>query len=518
VLPALTIGASPRWQNELKYGLGYLPVYYEYFGVATLLALGVGGVLSTLRGRAARASVIGVSLLLAVSTEQTYRANLVALSSYDGLWTAGRYAIEQSLGDGLLTRVPDDSTILVDNSFIHLPDSAGQWSSRYLFYEFAKKRVSIFDGTDLPNRAELCAQQISSTTCKAKSNIFALNMTDPSSTQSTAILSHVSEFAIGMGGVMSALANEATVVERSPVEPLPSLAERSITDVRQGDDFRSFDVATADGPIEAPDMLRASAFHPQFDSGFYAEESNGQDTWRWMKANGVISVVNFHDKPAKIDVLGSLAIFGIGHATVNIRNGKAVTQYSVDSKGVPFDVPATIPPFGILQLAVHTDARRVPGNVDPRDLRLQISNIHISHVGPASGSVSLADPLTDQYGPIAMRFLNGCTTRETHGSDYWHWCSDTVHLEISSTRSSPVLIETLASAPGSPISYLTIIADGKRRSIRIPGSGSKINLSLQLQAGTPAYVTLHSDAARYVAPGDPRRLILQLRNMTVTAE
>lgn len=68
VLPNVLIALSPRYQTEVTWGLGHLPVYISYFGVALLFAVAVDALLRRLGRRDAGPLVYaGVAAVLAVS-------------------------------------------------------------------------------------------------------------------------------------------------------------------------------------------------------------------------------------------------------------------------------------------------------------------------------------------------------------------------------------------------------------------------------------------------------------------
>jgi hypothetical protein len=115
VLPAPLIAVCSRYQGELKYGLGHLPVYLEYFGVALLLG-------SAAAFLARRARLPGLPLLLPValaalvSTVATVHreANLRVVASWREPFLTPRMEIEELVRAGFLERVPAGATLCTD--------------------------------------------------------------------------------------------------------------------------------------------------------------------------------------------------------------------------------------------------------------------------------------------------------------------------------------------------------------------------------------------------------------------
>nr|QOL00456.1 hypothetical protein [uncultured organism] len=383
LLPALVIAASPRWQTELKPGLAYLPVYDEYFGVATIVALVTATLLAALPSRAGYAVAIVAALAAGTITEETYRANLVAIKVYAGAWTAGRYAIEDSLRDGLLASVPDGSTLLVDGSYFYLgaernsPYTTGsQWHAQYLFYGYAGKRITIASQSDALTSA-LCARPPSGPMCAARPNTYVLNIAYADADHSTAQAAHLAALLLVPGAAPVALADEDSVIERGAAQPLPALPGRRLSERRVAPDVRAFDVIADAQPLPLGNMLAPGAAQAIFGSGFNPAESDGARVWHWMGAHGSISLVNAGGTAQRVRVRGRVSMFGSGRATVTIGWNAALKTLPVDATGTVFSVDGMIAPHAVSVLNLATTAPRVPVSVDPRDLRLQVSDVDV---------------------------------------------------------------------------------------------------------------------------------------------
>jgi hypothetical protein len=144
LLPALPISLSPKYQKELVFGLGYLPVYTQYFGVALLfLAAAVRWSRRLERPATARIAAFVVALLIG----HTYAANAALARFY--AWDRGvRDNVEEALAAGLLDDVPDGATLLLDHPhpLWHLDEVAfgTSWSrnfSEYFYYLHTGKKI-----------------------------------------------------------------------------------------------------------------------------------------------------------------------------------------------------------------------------------------------------------------------------------------------------------------------------------------------------------------------------------------
>ena len=117
VLPAPLIGVTRKYQEVLTYGVGYLPVYIEYFGVALLFTCGVGFLASRVRpGKATAVSLVGVVSLLCAGVAVVHcETNVRVVRFLRQPYLTPRREVEELLDHGrLLQSVPVGATLVVD--------------------------------------------------------------------------------------------------------------------------------------------------------------------------------------------------------------------------------------------------------------------------------------------------------------------------------------------------------------------------------------------------------------------
>jgi hypothetical protein len=133
VLPGVMIAVSRRYQGELAFGVGYLPVYLQYFGVGMLTAWGLRSALIRLeRGRWAVVTLAGAIALVAAMTyrsnvEVAIRLNAPPGTPYYNPVAAGmagehhyqRLNLEAAVRSGLMEEVPDGATLHLENPYPH---------------------------------------------------------------------------------------------------------------------------------------------------------------------------------------------------------------------------------------------------------------------------------------------------------------------------------------------------------------------------------------------------------------
>ena len=141
VLPALPVALLVKYQQELRLGLGYLPVFFQTFGVALLLAAIATAAVRRF-GVAARAvAALSIAVLAAV----TYAAN-VQLVRADEPARLARLSLENELAHGLMAPVPDGAVVAVPKAFNWIDyDNQGPdgISTRGLLYSYGGRRLDL---------------------------------------------------------------------------------------------------------------------------------------------------------------------------------------------------------------------------------------------------------------------------------------------------------------------------------------------------------------------------------------
>lgn len=151
VLPALPIAATLKYQRELTWGLGYLPVFVEYFGVA-LLACAVTLIaarrFSPARVRGAACVTLG---LIAAMTQAT-NVRLVR----EGVTSrAARAALEGQLRGGLLANVRNGQAIAMARDFDWIAyddDGPDGIATRFMFTQYAGRNLMLVPPGDAAAR------------------------------------------------------------------------------------------------------------------------------------------------------------------------------------------------------------------------------------------------------------------------------------------------------------------------------------------------------------------------------
>jgi hypothetical protein len=123
ILPNALISLSPRYQAETSWGIGYLPVYLSYFGVALLLFSLIYG-LFRLAASAERSVAVALSTVttfalavgIAYVSVVNHANNGIAVETGNVAYWYPRVTVAAAAERGLFTGVPADSTVVIDGS------------------------------------------------------------------------------------------------------------------------------------------------------------------------------------------------------------------------------------------------------------------------------------------------------------------------------------------------------------------------------------------------------------------
>lgn len=126
LLPSPLIALSVKYQAELKWGYGYLPVYISYFGIIIIVSFFITRLYRSIKSRKSfvRSTVIVIATAVGVFiVGMNYGGNRFGISSKDHDLHQRQLAID-ALKDDLMKFVPEHSFILaptpVDSRFIRM--------------------------------------------------------------------------------------------------------------------------------------------------------------------------------------------------------------------------------------------------------------------------------------------------------------------------------------------------------------------------------------------------------------
>ncbi|HEY3540025.1 MAG TPA: hypothetical protein VGL01_21605 [Trinickia sp.] len=114
-LPPLLISVSAKYQATLAWGGAHIPVYYEYFGLALMIAIIVDRTVKN----ASIAALVG-ALLLSITLAMNWTMNMHQSAKFDAVFREPRESFVAALGSGLLRDVHDGDILRMDGQPIFI--------------------------------------------------------------------------------------------------------------------------------------------------------------------------------------------------------------------------------------------------------------------------------------------------------------------------------------------------------------------------------------------------------------
>ncbi len=135
LLPAIPIALSARYQGQLLPGLGYLPVYLEYFGVSMLMCALAAALAPRLKVQGCRSKwlLAGGSVLLVWSLVNSQH-NRIMIDRLNRSFLYPRQAGELALQNGLIAFLPDSASVVSLNPDPYIWEAS--WNQQGLFEEY----------------------------------------------------------------------------------------------------------------------------------------------------------------------------------------------------------------------------------------------------------------------------------------------------------------------------------------------------------------------------------------------
>jgi hypothetical protein len=257
-----------------------------------------------------------------------------------------------------------------------------------------------------------------------------------------------------------------------------------------------------------------SSFPADWVSGCYGLEGSAPGQWRWCGTHGSLVLRNQSTKAKRVTLS---AAFSTGHdkpAPLHIHSPLFDESFTVNSYLRSYAKTLVLPP-GEHTIEFTCDAAKADAPADPRTMVLRIDHFRAEAGDPTSDRATV-EP--SRISPLVV-WGSGFYGGEAHGDDTWRWCQSRCEL----------LLENDSSAPAPTVLSATLITGQKQPSaVRLGGSifsksyqaGSDgINIIERFVLPRGKYGLEFSTAApRVEAPGDPRVLVLQVRNIRVQME
>lgn len=143
-LPSGLIGISARYQNEIRWGAGHIPVYIQYFGLIILLVAVYILIREDIKKfdtkkivvRSFNSVMVVLSVFILLTNQQYGRAQM---ENYDNAMYNNMLALQYSLQDNTIKDIPQDA-LIINTQVVPTFLSNSDYSSEF-FINYSQKRL-----------------------------------------------------------------------------------------------------------------------------------------------------------------------------------------------------------------------------------------------------------------------------------------------------------------------------------------------------------------------------------------
>lgn len=373
-MPAILISISTKYQNELSLGIGYLPVYLQYFGLLMVMWVMFYIIFDYIRHKinidiwrkiayGAAAVLFATILLLNLQNQRLY------IDSTYAYWKYPKNAAQHSIALGILNHVGETDSITTISSYA--------WEKSSFFSEYANRKI-----TYLPiNQAEF-----------EKEKLFLYRYHG----------SNVDE---------SAFIGEIEKVDQTSASPLvynvlayTSNYENSYVYYETTDDENTYSnvVALSDLPminadatgrlylIDSDEKIVFSTvtfmknytphlgfLYYEYGEGTYGVESDATGYWHWCQQTAKINLVNLQEEATPIKLYLNVSDLSekISNLSITVNGGQA-SKYQYNYTGTNIILELILEP-GTCVVELSTDSSQIVSPKDSRELYFKISQVKI---------------------------------------------------------------------------------------------------------------------------------------------
>jgi len=405
-LSTIPISLSKRYQSEVAWGIGHLPVYIAYFGSASILIGIMSLIISKLKNNLLKTSfILFISVIIGIIGFLNLQNNKIVVEDLNNIFKYPRDLVKNSLQSKLASNIPENSTIISLNKLY--------WDNSAFYFNIAKKRRQVMGIDDylkeLKNKEVIndfkivknvdntyiikyqvinkelgfvyVAKVVRIYYVNQDTNFFLVN-------NPRIFIQNNSSYKYVDYRSYSKLNEKEYKKNRIPLNRLKLLDKNNnyqLYEIKSDNliNFNSIKLINPDNPAEfnyqdnINEMEKAyvNDFFPIWEQGFSSLEGNNENNWRWNSNKGKLSIINLDPYPKTVKINMSLSSGFEDMSNLNIKglNSNLDDHLKINNISTMYERVIYLNP-GINQLDFTSDSKKIINHNDPRDLRFKITN------------------------------------------------------------------------------------------------------------------------------------------------
>lgn len=388
IIPAIPISISLKYQQELKFGIGYLPVFIQFFGAFCIL-ISLFYLISRINIKS-----IKIFLITIISITTGYFAfinienNKVVTEDLNTFYKYPRYLLEQGIKSDLLRDIKDNSTLISinenpwDNTSFYLMNNNKKFEIEYIsdlikeeekYQEIDNLKLINFENQSYVIGYQLSNKNIGSVFIgKPKKILF-----DNTEKKIDLLVNNVKIFALNNKDYK--YISYKSFTNNKPQEIVKEIQNNQILEINDLIDPKTIYLKTNEtiNPNinkNNQDEFLLNGIGFKWEDGFSGLEKLNNNYWRWCSNFGKLKIINFNQNSKKIRMSASI---NSGYELksnfqININNQEKI-NFKINNNPLEFEKIFYIKP-GVTIIEFNSNAPKINTENDPRDLRFRINN------------------------------------------------------------------------------------------------------------------------------------------------
>jgi len=396
-IPAIPIALSQKYQQELRFGIGYLPVFIQFFG-AFCLIISLFLSITKIKNKYIKTTLIVlISLITSYFAFINVENNKIVTEDMNSFYKYPRNLLEQGLKNNLLESVEENSTIVSldqnpwDTSAFYLTNTNKKYDLKFVatyiqeINDFQKindlkliqniEKPPYIIGYQLSNKniGSVFIGKLSKLLVNTKTNEFDL------------LINQIKIFTANNKDYnYLSYENYENKKTSEEIQELINNQSNLITlETKKQVDPKTIYLTT--NWIKNPNLnsqesqnIFLNGIKLEWGDGFSGLEQLNNNNWRWCSNSGILKIINFNESIQKISISMSInsGYQEKSNLQININNSEKI-NLKINYPAIKFSKTFFIKP-GLNQIEFNTNAPKIDAPNDPRDLRFRINNFSIN--------------------------------------------------------------------------------------------------------------------------------------------
>lgn len=409
LLSTIPIALSKRYQLEVAWGIGYLPVYIAYFGsalilISLLLFLGNKITNSFLRG----IFIIIISIIIGVASFLNLQNNKLVIEDLNYLFKYPRDLVTASLSSKIVSGIDENSTLITLNDLY--------WDNSGFYSDIAEKRFDVLNFDSFINKLSSINNL---KVIKNLNNTYLINYHVINKELGYVYIAKVDDiYYINKDERVFLTKNVQLFIKgNSPYEftdyrsfsnhyengfkknrvqlndlKLIQKNEAGVVYQINTDDLISFDsirLINPNNPDELNNPNDINQLEKSYINGIFyiwkegvsGLETNADNNWRWSTNKSRLLIINVlpYERTIKMSMTISTGYTEISN--LNIKNTFSGMNENIEISINPTNYERIFNLYpGVNEFDLVSDSKRIINTSDPRDIRFKILNFSVKEI------------------------------------------------------------------------------------------------------------------------------------------